>query len=48
MTVPAPTLAEVLSLREEIAVLRAQIAWFKQKLFGGGQGGVIKPVQEGL
>ncbi|MBI3886175.1 MAG: hypothetical protein HY302_10660 [Opitutae bacterium] len=28
---------EVQLLREENAVLRAQIAWLKQKLFGGGQ-----------
>jgi transposase len=30
--------AENNSLREEIAVLRAQIDWLKKKLFGGGQG----------
>jgi transposase len=28
---------EVTLLKQEIAVLRAQIAWLKQKLFGGGQ-----------
>lgn len=31
------TLDEVQLLREEIAHLRTQIAWLKQKLFGGGQ-----------
>ncbi|MDD2764068.1 MAG: IS66 family transposase, partial [Opitutaceae bacterium] len=34
VTVP---LAEVQLLRQEIVVLRAQIAWLKQQLFGGGQ-----------
>ena len=29
--------AENLALKEELAVLRTQIAWLKQKLFGGGQ-----------
>ena len=29
--------AENLALKEELSVLRAQIAWLKQKLFGGGQ-----------
>jgi transposase len=29
--------AENLALKEELAVLRAQIAWLKQQLFGGGQ-----------
>lgn len=31
------TLAEQLSLKEELAVIRSQTAWLKQKLFGGGQ-----------
>ncbi|MEO7796688.1 MAG: hypothetical protein ABIY47_03065 [Opitutaceae bacterium] len=31
------TAAEVAALRQENAALRAQIAWLKQKLFGGGQ-----------
>lgn len=30
--------AENLALKEELAVLRAQIEWLKKKLFGGGQG----------
>jgi transposase len=32
-------------LREENAVLRAQIAWLKQKLFGGGQSETLDPAQ---
>ena len=32
-------------LRGEIAVLQAQIAWLKQKLFGGGQGETLDRAQ---
>ncbi len=35
-------------LREEIAVLRAQIAWLKQKLFGGGQSETLDRAQLAL
>ena len=41
----AVTTAEVQALREENAVLRAQIAWLKQKLFGGGQGETLDRAQ---
>jgi len=37
MSAAAVSVAEVELLRQEIALLRAQIAWLKQKLFGGGQ-----------
>jgi hypothetical protein len=37
MTATTATLDEVQSLREEIAVLRAQIGWLKQQLFGPGK-----------
>lgn len=30
-------LEENRSLKQEIAVLRAQIEWFKKKIFGGGK-----------
>lgn len=33
------------TLREEVAVLRAQIAWLKQKLFGGGQSETLDRAQ---
>src|SRR5471030_342203 len=35
-------------LREENAVLRAQIAWLKQKLFGGGQSETLDRAQLAL
>jgi len=37
--------AENLSLKEENTVLRAQIAWLKQQLFGGGQSDRLDRVQ---
>lgn len=36
---------EVQSLREENAVLRAQIAWLKQRLFGSGKGETLDRAQ---
>ena len=44
----APAPDEVQLLREEIAVLRAQIAWLKQKLFGGGQSETLDRAQLAL
>jgi transposase len=44
----APVSDEVQLLREEIAVLRAQIAWLKQKLFGGGQSETLDRAQLAL
>ena len=38
-------LDEVTLLREENAVLRTQIAWLKQKLFGGGQSETLDRAQ---
>lgn len=37
MSVTAASLSEVQLLQEEIAHLRAQIAWLKQQLFGPGK-----------
>ena len=38
MTTLAEALAEVRALQTELAAVRAQLAWLKKKLFGGGQG----------
>jgi transposase len=40
-----PTLEEVQSLREENAVLRAQIGWLKQQLFGPGKSETLDRAQ---
>ena len=37
MSATAAPLDEMGLLRQEIAVLRAQVAWLKQQLFGGGK-----------
>ena len=37
MSATAASLDEMGLLRQEIAVLRAQVAWLKQQLFGGGK-----------
>jgi transposase len=44
MAAPATT-DEVQQLREEIAALRAQIAWLKQRLFGPGRGETLDRAQ---
>jgi hypothetical protein len=31
-------LGQITTLQQEMAVLRAQIEWFKKQLFGGGKG----------
>ena len=38
-------LGEVDLLRQELAVLRAQLAWFKQRMFGGGKSEKLEPAQ---
>jgi hypothetical protein len=37
--------AENLALREEMAVLRAQIAWLKKQLFGPGKSETLERAQ---
>lgn len=45
MNATATSTDEVTLLKQEIAVLRAQIAWLKQKLFGGGQSETLDRAQ---
>ena len=45
MSEPASSSDEVQVLRHENAVLRAQLAWFKKRMFGGGKGEQLDAAQ---